>query len=115
MPRLRNLVVSVLLCTVVTACAEAPDPGPRFDDETTGGTGDLTCMKHQPHAPGARYTDDTRRRTDETFALLSYYTTNGAKPYCDGAGPTAVDRQWIDLYVRFGADRENVASLLDNG
>lgn len=27
-------------------------------------------------------------------------------------GPTAVDRQWADIYVRLGADRNNVAALL---
>jgi hypothetical protein len=115
--RLRGVIVSALLLgAVTTACTDtAPDPGPRFDDETTdGAVRDLTCMKHQPQSPGTRYTDDTQRRTDETLALLRYYTTNGAKPYCDDAGPTNIDRQWVDIYVRLGADRKNVATLLDN-
>jgi hypothetical protein len=115
--RLRGVVVSALLLgAVATACAEtAPDPGPRFDDETTSGAAsDLTCLKHQPQPPGTRYTDDTHRRTGETLALLRYYTANGAKPYCDGAGPTDIDRQWVDIYVRLGADRGNVTALLDD-
>jgi hypothetical protein len=114
--RLRRAVLTALLFGAVTACGvDAPDPGPRFDDETTGGTvRDLTCMKHQAQPPGARYTDDTTRRTDETLALLRYYTANGAKPYCDGAGPTGIDRQWVDIYVSLGADRKNVAALLDD-
>lgn len=110
--RLRRAVVTALLFGAVAACGVA-DPGPRFDDETTGG--DLVCMKHQPQPPGTRYTDDTARRTGETLALLRYYTANGAKPYCDGDGPTDVDRQWVDIYVSLGADRKNVAALLDDG
>lgn len=112
MPRLTVVIASLLL---VAACAEpAPDPGPRFDDETTGGVvQELTCMKHQPRAPGTRYTDAKQQRTDETLALLRYYTANGGKPYCDGKAPSKIDREWIDLYVRLGADRKNVAPLLD--
>jgi hypothetical protein len=112
--RLLSVVVSTLLLGAV-ACAEpAPEPGPRFDDETTGGVvRELTCMKHQPQPPGARYTDGAQRRTGETLALLRYYTANGAKPYCDGNGPTDIDRQWAGIYVRLGADRKNVATLLD--
>lgn len=111
--RLRRAVLTALLFGTVAACGvAAPDPGPRFDDETTGG--DLVCMKHQPRPPGARYTDDTARRTDQTLALLRYYTANGAKPYCDDNGPTDIDRQWVDIYVSLGADRKNVAALLDD-
>jgi hypothetical protein len=112
--RLLGIVLGALLVGAVACTEAAPDPGPRFDDETTSGAArELTCMKHQPQPPGARYTDDARRRTDETLAVLRYYTANGGKPYCDGAGPTDVDRRWIDLYVRLGADRKNVAALLD--
>jgi hypothetical protein len=112
--RLRAVVVTTLLLGAVACTGAAPDPGPRFDDETTGVVRDLTCMKHQPQPPGTRYTDDTRRRTGETLALLRYYTANGAKPYCDGHGPTDIDRRWVDIYVRLGADRKNVAALLDD-
>lgn len=112
--RLRRTVLTALLSGVVVACGvPTPDPGPRFDEETTGGAArDLTCMKHQPQPPGARYTDDTARGTAETLGLLRYYTANGAKPYCDGKGPTDIDRQWVEVYVDLGADRTNVAALL---
>ncbi len=110
--RTRGAVLASLFCLAACA-APAPDPGPRFADEATGGAArELTCMKHQERPPGARYTDEQARRTGETFALLRYYTANGAKPYCDGKGPTDVDRQWVDIYVRLGADRANVAALL---
>jgi hypothetical protein len=95
--RLRLGGAVLLFAAVATACtATAPEPGPRFDDETTGGVvQELSCLKHQPQAPGPRYTDATSRRTD-----------------CAGDDPTEVDRQWADLYVRLGADRKNVAALL---
>ena len=107
----------LVFAAIATACsATAPDQGPRFDDETTGGVvQELSCMKHQPQAPGPRYTDAALRRTDETLALLRYYTANGGKKYCAGDDITDVDRQWVDLYVRLGADRKNVAALLDRG
>jgi hypothetical protein len=101
------LIVAVLL---LGACTAAPEPGPRFDDEAPAQ--ELTCMKHQPRPPGTRYTDNAIRRTGETLALLRYYTANGTKPYCDGEGPTGVDRQWADIYVEMGADRDNVTPLL---
>ncbi|MFJ7213108.1 hypothetical protein [Amycolatopsis sp. NPDC098790] len=108
------LLLSALLVSLVACTAPAPDPGPRFEDEAAGGVvPELSCLKHQPRGPGPRYTDDTLRRTDEILALLRYYTANGAKKYCDGGDPTEADRQWAGLYVRLGADRKNVAALLD--
>ncbi|WP_439379045.1 hypothetical protein [Amycolatopsis lexingtonensis] len=112
----RSLLGVVALCAAIaTACtAPAPGPGARFDDETDGGTlRQLSCLKHQPRAPGPRYTDDAVRRTDDTLALLRYYTANAGKAYCDGVAPTETDREWAGLYVRLGADRKNVAALLD--
>lgn len=94
---------------LLAGCSSAPDPGPRFDNE---GAQQLTCMRHQPTMPGARYTDVAHRRTDETLPLLRYYTSNAAKPYCDGAPPTDIDRRWAQLYVDLGADRATVANLL---
>ena len=106
MYRLRTVLLTALF---VSACtANAPDPGPRFDDEGI----EVSCMTHQPLPPGTRYTDDTQRRTGETLALLRYYTANGTQAYCDGKGPTDVDRQWAEIYVRLGAERDNVAALL---
>jgi hypothetical protein len=112
---MRTILTTLLLIAAATACtAPAPTAGPRFDDETKGGVvRELTCMKHQSQPPGTRYTDEKTKRTDEVLALLRYYTANGTKPYCDRQGPTEDDRQWVDLYVRLGANRDNVAPLLD--
>jgi hypothetical protein len=102
-------VIIVLTMLLAIACATEAEPGPLFDNESAR---ELTCMKHQQDPPGTRYTDTTQRRTDETLALLRYYTANGAKPYCDGKGPTETDQQWAGIYVHLGADRKHVAELL---
>lgn len=104
---MRKPLIALLL--TLSACSSSPpDPGPKFDDE---GQAQLTCMKHQPAAPGPRYTDDTLRRTEDSLALLKYYTANGRKPFCDAGPATETDRAWAQLYVRLGADRTNVAPL----
>lgn len=99
----------LLLATLLLGCSANPEPGARFADE---GLAQLSCMQHQPAAPGPRYTDPSRRSIAETLPVLRYYTANGAKPYCDGTPATAVDRSWAQLYVELGADRTKVAALL---
>ncbi|HWO66244.1 MAG TPA: hypothetical protein VNO31_40045 [Umezawaea sp.] len=100
------------LCALVlalTACTAQAEPGPVFDDESRA---DVTCLKHQESAPGARYSDEVMRRSDEVLPLLRYYTAHGRKPFCDGAEPSTNDKAWADLYVRLGADRANVPALV---
>ncbi|MFI7674136.1 hypothetical protein [Actinophytocola sp. NPDC049390] len=110
-----RLIACGMLVMLAACSTGQPDLGPRFDDESAArnATGELPCMKHQPEPPGLRYTDRTRRRTDDTLLVLRYYTANGTKSYCDSKGPTDTDRQWLQLYVDLGADRSNVATLLD--
>jgi hypothetical protein len=101
--------LAVLLAALLIGCSSERDPGPVFDNE---GAVDLTCLAHQANTPGARYTDEDLRRTDEVMPLLRYYTANGRKPFCDGTSPTESDRAWAELYIRLGADRQNVANIL---
>lgn len=91
------------------ACSSAPEPGPVFDNE---GGAEVSCMAHQTEEPGARYSDEELRDTAEVLALMRYYTANGAKPFCDGAPPTAADTAWARLYVDFGGASEKVSSVL---
>jgi len=102
-------LLPVVALAVLTAAGCTDDGGPRFDAESGR---DVACMTHQAEPPGSRYTDPERRNTAEVFAVLRYYTVHGRKPYCDGAGPTEVDRAWARFYVQQGADRDNVAPLL---
>jgi len=99
--------VAALLVFAVAGCTDGD--GPVFNSE---GGRDVPCMAHQPEPPGSRYTDPERHNTAELLTVLRYYTAHGRKPYCDGAGATEADRAWAELYVRQGANRENVASLL---
>lgn len=97
-----TLVLAVLL---LAGCSASAEPGPRFDDE---GQAEITCMKHQPNAPGDQYLKEENWDTDMTLPLLRYYTTNGKKPYCDGQTASDVDKQWLDIYVKLGADTANI-------
>ncbi len=109
---MRTAVAVTGLLLLLAGCgSSAPQPGPVFDNE--GGAA-ISCMKHQPASPGARYTDPAMKNTGEVFALLRYYTAHGRKPYCDGAPATDIDKQWAQLYVTQGADRANVAPILDS-
>ncbi len=103
---MRKAALLVVALAVTVSCGSPPDPGVRFDDE--GQNADLTCLKHQPEPPGPRYTDTSLRRTEDTLALLRYYTAHGRKPYCDNQGPTEADRGWTRLYVELGAAPGNV-------
>ncbi len=104
------IATGVLL--ILTGCGPSPpEPGPLFDNE--GGTS-LTCMKHQPASPGARYTDPTLKKTAEILTLLRYYTANGTKPYCDTEPATGIDKQWAQIYLTQGADRSHIAPILNH-
>lgn len=94
---------------ILTGCSSGPEPGPVFDDEQRA---DIRCMRHQETPPGARYTESGLRRTEETMALLRYYTAHGDKPYCDGLPATEADRAWATVYVELGADPANVDNVV---
>lgn len=105
----RRLPAAILFALLAVAgCAD--DGGPVFTNE---GGQEIGCLQHQPEPPGSRYTDPERRNTAEVFTVLRYYTAHGTKPYCDGAPPTEADQAWAELYVQQGADRANVAPILD--
>jgi hypothetical protein len=102
------LIATALL--VLAGCTQgATAAGVKFDDE---GLADVACMKHQPAPPGANYTNSDGGPTDEVLPVLRYYTAHGKKGYCDGKGPSDVDKAWAAVYVDLGADKANVAKLL---
>ncbi|MGH3924153.1 MAG: hypothetical protein ACRDTT_15025 [Pseudonocardiaceae bacterium] len=108
MPIHRLLPALTLTLLATIGCAD--DGGPLFNNE---GNQEISCLQHQSEPPGSRYTDSERRDTAEVLTVLRYYTAHGTKPYCDSAPPTEADRAWAELYVQQGADRTNVAPILD--
>lgn len=108
---MRRLLCGLVAVLITAGCAAqaAPNPGAVFDNE---GGAEITCLRHQSQPPGARYTDPAMKRTGEVLPLLRYYTVNGRKAYCDGAGPSDLDKGWARLYVQLGAEGANVAGLL---
>jgi hypothetical protein len=72
----------------------------------------VSCMTHQTASPAAADHPGTAEDPSRVLTYLHYYTANGNKPYCDGNPPTAIDRQWLDLYVAGGADRSHVTRAL---
>ncbi len=44
------------------------------------------------------------------MSLLRYYTSHGTKAYCDGKEPSAADTGWRELYLKMGADQNNLGA-----
>lgn len=77
-----------------------------FDDQQQAS---LTCMTHQHELPGLLYTGGTQHAdTAHILQLMQYYTSNGSKPYCDGARPSTIDHAWAKLYVALGGPAAKV-------
>ena len=81
----------------------------------TGDAAELTCMEHQPDAPGTAYTGGEDGDTAAILAVFRYYVANGSKPYCDGEPPTETDRMWAQLVVDLGGSESSVAPILQGG
>ena|SRR6266511_1823677 len=73
------------------------------------------CLAHQKAKPGKQYTGGSEANTGRVLRMLRYYSVNGAKPYCDGQGPTSVDRAWAKLYVDLGANPAKVQGIMSSG
>lgn len=69
----------------------------------------LTCMTHQLEPPGPLYNGGEQHAdTAHILQMMQYYTSNGSKPYCDGARPSTLDRAWAKLYVALGGQAAKV-------
>jgi hypothetical protein len=95
----------VLAALALAACSTEGTATARFDDEQQS---DISCMKHQEQTPGEEYFDEGNWDTVVSLSLLRYYTSNGAKPYCDGKTATDADQGWRRLYVQMGAEKNNL-------
>jgi len=91
-------------------CSSQPANNGIFNPSTAG-AGD--CMKHQTQSPGSAYTGDAPSKLGSTLEVFRYYTENGSKPYCDGAGPTAIDKRWARFVVDAQGPVSSVQPILD--
>ncbi|MCW3042223.1 MAG: hypothetical protein JWL57_381 [Actinobacteria bacterium] len=104
----RRLAAAALLATVVlSGCAHAaPNDAARFDNQF--GDDAVACLVHQRSQPDSAYEGGPRANTLRVLTMLHYYVANGDKPYCDGRPPGEVDRAWLGVYLRLGADPAHV-------
>ena len=100
----RKLIAAVSLVVVVlSGCGRpASSEAARFDNQS--GNDAVTCLAHQRSRPDAAYEGGLQARTLLVLTMLHYYVANGNKPYCDGRPPGKVDRAWLSVYLRLGAD-----------
>ncbi|USX55434.1 hypothetical protein [Lentzea sp. HUAS12] len=103
---MKKLIVLAATALALAACSTTEGtPTAQFDDERQG---DISCMKHQEQTPGEAYFDEGNWDTVVSLSILRYYTSNGAKPYCDGKTATEADQGWRRLYVQMGAEKNNL-------
>lgn len=89
-----------------TSPAATSPPPAAFDDAAWG----PDCMRHQQKTPLPA--DLSGGDVGRTLTVLRYYTAHGLQAFCDGAGATGIDLQWMRLYVAQGADPAHVARWL---
>ena len=104
----RRIAAAVLLAVVVlSGCARpGPSDAARFNDQS--GSDAVACLAHQRYRPDSSYEGGPRANTLLVLTMLHYYVANGNKPYCDGRPPGEMDRAWLDVYLRLGADPAHV-------
>jgi len=104
----RRLAAAALLAALVlSGCAHAaPNDAARFNNQS--GDDAVACLVHQRSQPDSAYEGGPRANTLLVLTMLHYYVANGDKPYCDGRPPGGMDRAWLDVYLRLGADPAHV-------
>ena len=102
---MKKLIALAALALALAACSAQGSATAQFDDQ---GQSDISCMRHQEQTPGEEYFDEGNWDTVVSLSILRYYTSNGAKPYCDGKTATEADQGWRELYVRMGAEKNNL-------
>ena len=104
----RRIAAAVLLTVAVLAGCARPGPSDaaRFNDQS--GSDAVACLVHQRYRPDSSYEGGSQANTLLVLTMLHYYVANGNKPYCDGRPPGELDRAWLDVYLRLGADPAHV-------
>ena len=111
MPR-RLAAAALLAIVVLSGCGRpAPSNAARFNDQS--GSDAVACLVHQRYRPDPAYEGGPRTNTLLVLTMLHYYVANGNKPYCDGRLPGEMDRAWLGVYLRLGADPAHVGHYAD--
>jgi hypothetical protein len=102
----RRLAAALLAVVVLSGCAHAaPNDAARFNNQSGD---DAACLVHQRYQPDSAYEGGSGGTTLLVLTMLHYYVANGNKPYCDGRLPGEMDRAWLGVYLRLGADPARV-------
>ncbi len=112
----RAPIGAMLAAVLLTGCGghshrtASATPSGLFDaqNQTT-----LSCLAHQKQPPGPLYTGGVHADTAHILQMMQYYTSNGSKPFCDKAKPSAIDLDWARLYVSLGGSPAKVPAVLD--
>jgi hypothetical protein len=109
-----TVIVALAVTAGVSGCggARSATGASAFNDQ---GNKAVACMAHQTSAPASADRPGKSEDPESVLAYLHYYTANGDKHYCDGKTATAVDRQWLALYLAGGAARAHVTTALAAG
>lgn len=101
--RRAKLAVSVAVLVLSAGCghkAHQAAPSGLFDNQQQAS---LACMAHQSQQPGTLYIAGAQGAdTAHILQMMQYFASNGNKPYCDGAKPSAIDQAWGRLFVSLG-------------
>lgn len=103
------LTMALAGCRAHSSHPAVAKPSGLFDNQNQATLG---CLAHQGQQPGPLYTAGAQADTGHVLQMMQYYTSNGTKPFCDGAKPTAFDLDWARLYVSLGGQAAKVRAIL---
>ncbi len=101
---LAPVAVVVVVGAVLGGCTSAPSaPGPPVLQTPSGfhpGSAGPTCLLHQTQPPTSDYQGGPTSAPEPELTFLAYYSATGNREFCDGAPPTALDKNWAQLYAQ---------------
>jgi len=112
---LAPVAVVVMVGAVLGGCAGAPAPEQAVLQTPSGfhpGSAGPTCLLHQTQPPTSDYQGGPTAAPEPELTFLAYYSATGNREFCDGAPPTALDKDWAQLYAQLTGNPAPVARLL---
>ncbi len=112
---LAPVAVVVVVGAVLGGCAGAPAPEQAVLQTPSGfhpGSAGPTCLLHQTQPPTSDYQGGPTAAPEPELTFLAYYSATGNREFCDSAPPTALDKNWAQLYAQLTGNPAPVARLL---